>query len=224
MVARLIITYFIIFGFVQGKKINNDSVKSFIVSRYQGDTSTVSSLISERFIYNHPPSIGLGIDVVYKNGAFEILSTVRQDSLNFFSIGDKIYEINNIKISKNSELPKGPIDSIHKIILTKKNDSTFIKIDVPLSEFSYKESKLSFLKSISLYSNSWYDFDVKSLDIFYQKNKAFVYYKWEGSKVKGGTAYIFYAMEVLIYDRKKEYINSIKTLWSKDTFMKQFSH
>jgi hypothetical protein len=224
MVARLIITYFIIFGFVQGKKINNDSVKSFIVSRYEGDTSTVSSLISESFIYNHPPSIGLGIDVVYKNGAFEILSTVRQDSLNFFSIGDKIYEINNIKISKNSELPKGPIDSIHKIILTKKNDSTFIKMDVPLSEFSYKESKLSFLKSISLYSNSWYDFDVKFLDIFYQKNKAFVYYKWEGSKVKGGTAYIFYAMEVLIYDRKKEYINSIKTLWSKDTFMKQFSH
>ena len=65
---------------------------------------------------------------------------------------------------------------------------------------------------------------MKFLDIFYQKNKAFVYYKWEGSKVKGGTAYIFYAMEVLIYDRKKEYINSIKTLWSKDTFMKQFSH
>ena len=57
-----------------------------------------------------------------------------------------------------------------------------------------------------------------------QKEKAFVYYKWEVSKVKGGSVYIFYAMEILKFDKKKEYIENIETIWSKDIFMKQFLH
>tara|TARA_B100001250_G_scaffold414502_1_gene453297 strand:+ start:2599 stop:3273 length:675 start_codon:yes stop_codon:yes gene_type:complete len=224
MFIRSIIIYLIFLSFIQGKKINNDNVKKFIISRYEGDTSTVSNLLSENFSYIHPPMVGLGVHVVYKDGRFEVLKNLRIDSLNLLLVGDKIFEINNKKISKNTKLPIGPIGSIHKLILTRKNDSTFIKIDVPLIEYSYKQNRLSFIKSINIYSNNWLDFDVKFLDIIHKKNKVFVYYRWEGSKVKGGPVYVFYAMELLVYNRKKDRINSIETLWSKDIFMKQFLH
>mgnify|MGYP001162534144 FL=1 len=221
---RIVIFFLVIFNFSQGKKIKDDDIKSFIISKYEGDTSTVSNLLTEEFIYNHPPMVGLGVDVVYKEGSFEILKILRRDSLNFFSIGDKIEEINNQKVLANTELPIGPIGSIHKLILNKKNDSTFIEIEVPLIEFSYKEPKLSFINSINLYSKKWYDFDIKFLDIIHRKNKAFVYYRWEGSKIKGGPVYIFYAMELLVYNKKNEAIDNIKTLWTNDIFMKQFLH
>ena len=224
MSKRFTIVFLVIFNFSQGKKIKDDDVERFIISKYEGDTSLVSNLLSEEFIYNHPPMVGLGVDVVYKDGSFEILKILRIDSLNLFSVGDKIEEINNQKVSENTELPIGPIGSIHKIILNKKNDSTFIEIEVPLIEFSYKEPKLSFINSINLYSKKWYDFDIKFLDIIYRKNKAFVYYRWEGSKIKGGPVYIFYAMELLVYNKKNEAIDSIKTLWTNDIFMKQFLH
>ena len=224
MFKRFAIIILVVLNFSQGKKIKDDDVKTFIISKYEGDTSTVSNLLSEEFIYNHPSKVGLGVDVVYKEGSFEILKSLRKDSLNLFSIGDKIEEINNQKISQNTQLPIGPIGSIHKIILNKKDDSTFIEIEVPLIEFSYKEPKLSFLNSINFYSKNWYDFDIKFLDIIYQKNRAFVYYRWEGSKIKGGSVYMFYAMELLVYNKKNEAIDSIKTLWTKDIFTKQFLH
>ena len=224
MFKRFAIIILVVLNFSQGKKIKDDDVKTFIISKYEGDTSTVSNLLSEEFIYNHPPMVGFGVDVVYKEGSFEILKSLRRDSLNLFSIGDKIEEINNQKISQNTQLPIGPIGSIHKIILNKKDDSTFIEIEVPLIEFSYKEPKLSFLNSINFYSKNWYDFDIKFLDIIYQKNRAFVYYRWEGSKIKGGPVYMFYAMELLVYNKKNEAIDSIKTLWTKDIFTKQFLH
>ena len=224
MFKRFAIIILVVLNFSQGKKIKDDDVKTFIISKYEGDTSTVSNLLSEEFIYNHPSKVGLGVDVVYKEGSFEILKSLRKDSLNLFSIGDKIEEINNQKISQNTQLPIGPIGSIHKIILNKKDDSTFIEIEVPLIEFSYKEPKLSFLNSINFYSKNWYDFDIKFLDIIYQKNRAFVYYRWEGSKIKGGPVYMFYAMELLVYNKKNEAIDSIKTLWTKDIFTKQFLH
>ena len=224
MSKRFTIVLLVIFNLAQGKKIKDDDVERFIISKYEGDTSLVSNLLSEEFIYNHPPMVGLGVDVVYKDGSFEILKILRIDSLKLFSVGDKIEEINNQKISENTELPIGPIGSIHKIILNKKNDSTFIEIEVPLIEFSYKEPKLSFINSINLYSEKWYDFDIKFFDIIHRKNKAFVYYRWEGSKIKGGPVYIFYAMELLVYNKKNEAIDSIKTLWTNDIFMKQFLH
>ena len=224
MFKRFAIIILVVLNFSQGKKIKDDDVKTFIISKYEGDTSTVSNLLSEEFIYNHPSKVGLGVDVVYKEGSFEILKSLRKDSLNLFSIGDKIEEINNQKVSENTELPIGPIGSIHKLILNKKNDSTFIEIEVPLIEFSYKEPKLSFINSINLYAKQWYDFDIKFLDIIHRKNKAFVYYRWEGSKIKGGPVYIFYAMELLVYNKKNEAIDSIKTLWTNDIFMKQFLH
>ena len=224
MSKRFTIVLLVIFNLAQGKKIKDDDVERFIISKYEGDTSLVSNLLSEEFIYNHPPMVGLGVDVVYKDGSFEISKILRIDSLNLFSVGDKIEEINNQKVSENTELPIGPIGSIHKIILNKKNDSTFIEIEVPLIEFSYKEPKLSFINSINLYAIQWYDFDIKFLDIIHRKNKAFVYYRWEGSKIKGGPVYIFYAMELLVYNKKNEAIDSIKTLWTNDIFMKQFLH
>lgn len=224
MLKRLSIISLVILNISQGKKIKDEAVKNFIISKYEGDTSTVSTLLSEEFIYNHPPKVGLGLDMVFKEGSFEILKSIRSDSLNLFSIGDKIEEINNKKVSENTKLPIGPIGSIHKLILKRENDSNFIEIKVPLIEFSFKETKLSFLNSINLYSEKWYDFDVKFLDIIYQKNKAFVYYRWEGSKIKGGPVYIFYSMELLVYNKKNKTIDSIKTLWTKDVFMKQFLH
>ena len=224
MFKKLTIFSLVILNFSQGKKVKDETVKKFIISKYEGDTSTVSTLLSEEFIYNHPPKVGLGLDVAFKEGSFVILKSIRSDSLNLLSIGDKIEEINNKKVSENTELPIGPIGSIHKLILNKKNDSTFIEIKIPLIEFSYKETKLSFLNSINLYSKNWYDFDIKFLDIIYQKNKAFVYYRWEGSKIKGGPVYIFYSMELLVYNKKNETIDSIKTLWTKDIFTKQFLH
>ena len=224
MFRRFAIFFLVIFNFSQGKKIKDNDIKSFITSKYEGDTSTVSNLLTEEFIYNHPPMVGLGVDVVFKEGSFEILKILRRDSLNFFSIGDKIEEINNQKVLANTELPIGPIGSIHKLILNKKNDSTFIEIEVPLIEFSYQEPKLSFINSINLYAKQWYDFDIKFLDIIHRKNKAFVYYRWEGSKIKEGPVYIFYAMDLLVYNKKNEAIDNIKTLWTNDIFMKQFLH
>ena len=210
------------FCFLFAKRIDENTIKEFLWMRYEADTNKISLFLSNDFLFYHPPIIGLGINVKYQDGYFSIMDNFRKDSSMFLTVGDKIYEINNKKISETSMLPKGPVGALQKIILTKKEDSIFTKIDVPLVKSNYKENKISFLQSIINYSNQWYDFDIEIYETLLKKNKAFIYYKWEGSKEENGKVYSFYSMELIKLDKKKKYIKSIETIWTKDLFLNQF--
>ena len=224
MKNNLFILFFLISSFSYASKIKIEDIKKTLWLRYGGDTTKISEYFSSDFQYHHPAVIGLGINVVYDEGSFLITETFRQDSFSVFSINDRIHEINNKKIKETTSLPKGPIGSMHKLILTKYGDSTFIKKDVPLIETIYREDKNSFLKSISTYSDLWYDFHIDIYEVLIQKNKAFLYYRWEGSQNVEGDVYSFFAMELIKFDKKRKSIRSIETLWTKNYFMKQFLH
>jgi len=60
------------------------------------------------------------------------------------------------------------------------------------------------------------------IDIVSEKEKASVYYHWEGSREEGGPVYHFYAMELIYFHKKTELIYKIETLWSEKQFMDQF--
>jgi len=224
MFIKLFILSLLITSFGYAGKIKIEDLKRILWLRYESDTTKISVYLSSDFEYLHPAVIGLGINVIYDDGSFLITENFRKDSIPVFSVSDRINEINNEKIKKNSILPKGPIGSMHKIILTKKGDSTFIKKDVPLIESKYREDKNSFLKSIKSYSDSWYDFHIDIYEVLIQKNKAFLYYRWEGSQESDGEVYSFFAMELITLDKKRNYIKSIETIWTKSSFMNQFLH
>ena len=72
------------------------------------------------------------------------------------------------------------------------------------------------------YRKTWYDYHVEILDIIIHKNKAAVYYLWEGSKKANGPIYYFNAIELLYIDHETGLINRVDGLWSEKQFRDQF--
>ena len=222
MKFRFIHAIILVCSFLFGKKINKDGIIDFLTSKYSGDTLKVKSYLAENFYNQHAPVIGLGINVAYKDDHLLVVDNFRKDSSDFFRKGDRIYEINNKIVSKETILPTGTIGSLQKVILTKFQDSSFSVVNVPLVEVYYKEKKREFLESIALYSENWYDFDIDIEEIVIQKDKIVLNYRWEGSKENNGKIFIFHSVEIISLNRKKDKIKKIQTFWTEDLFKNQF--
>ncbi|HIF27496.1 MAG TPA: hypothetical protein EYQ40_02990 [Candidatus Marinimicrobia bacterium] len=89
-----------------------------------------------------------------------------------------------------------------------------------LVQFSQNDSL--FLADLTPYADIWHDYHIEILDIVSKKEKASVYYHWEGSREEGGPVFHFYAMELIYYYKKTELIYKIETLWSEKQFRDQF--
>ena len=66
----------------------------FISSRYEGDTLAVASFLSDNFIYEHTPYVGLGIETHYVDGAHIITSIINDSLQTDLNIGYRIHEFN----------------------------------------------------------------------------------------------------------------------------------
>ena len=197
-------------------------MREFISARYEGDTLTVSSMLSDNFIYEHTPYVGLGIEGHYVDDV-HIITNIINDSLQTdLRVGDRIHEFNGKPVDSLGLVINGPVGEMQKIILTKPGDSTFSVVESPLAIYQYEQGKESFLESIMAYSEAWYDYDITIENIFSRKNKTVVYYKWEGSKIESGFIYYFSAIEIIELNKKRNQIDRITSLWSEKQFRDQF--
>ena len=202
--------------------IKGDKMMEFISSRYEGDTLAVASFLSNNFIYEHTPYVGLGIETHYVDGAHIITSIINDSLQTDLNIGDRIHEFNGSIVDSTGLEINGAVGEMQKIILTKPGDSTFSHIEAPLAIFQYKQGKESFLESIVNYSEAWYDYDISFKSIFSRKNETVVHYKWEGSKAESGPTYYFSAIEIIKLNKKRNQIERIASLWSEKQFRDQF--
>ena len=201
--------------------IKSDKMMEFISSRYEGDTLAVASILSDNFIYEHTPYVGLGIETHYVDGA-HIITNILNDSLQTdLNIGDRIHEFNGSIVDSTGLEINGAVGEMQKIILTKPGDSTFSHIETPLAIYQYKQGKKSFLESI-IDSKVWYDYDISFENIFSRKNETVVHYNWEGSKAESGPTYYFSAIEIIKLNKKRNQIERIASLWSEKQFRDQF--
>ena len=219
---KIIISFLSISFLVALSPIKDERMMEFISARYEGDTLTVSSMLSDNFIYENTPYVGLGIEGHYVDDV-HIITNIINDSLQTdLRVGDRIYEFNGKPVDSLGLLINGPVGEVQKIILIKPGDSTFSLVETPLAIFQYEQGKESFLESIMAYSKTWYDFDITIENMFSRKNKTVVYYKWEGSKVESGVIYYFSAIEIIELNKKRNHIERITSLWSEKQFRDQF--
>ena len=194
----------------------------FISARYEGDTLIVASMLSDSFIYEHTPYVGLGIESYYVDGSYMITSILNDSLQTDLNIGDRIHEFNGSIVDSLGLEINGAVGEIQKIILTKPGDSTFSLIETPLAIYQYEQRKESFLESIIAYSKAWFDYDISFENIFSRKNRTVVHYKWEGSKAESGPIYHFSAIEIIELNKKRNQIERIVSLWSEKQFRDQF--
>ena len=140
--------------------IKGEKMMEFISSRYEGDTLAVASFLSDDFIYEHTPYVGLGIETHYVDGAHIITSIINDSLQTDLNIGDRIHEFNGSIVDSTGLEINGAVGEMQKIILTKSGDSTFSHIETPLAIYQYEQGKESFLESIVGYSEVWYDYDI----------------------------------------------------------------
>jgi len=202
--------------------LKDNEIKNFIDARYSGDTATVYSMISENFIYEHTPYVGLGIEAHYVDGSLLVTHVVDDSLQSSLSVGDRIHEHNGSIVNSKGLVINGPVGEEQHLIVTKAGDSTFIELRLPLAEYQYRQNDIAFLGSILRYSDNWYNFDVMINDIITKRNRVVVHYKWEGSKTEGGNVYYFSAMEIFYIDKKTDLIDKIEGLWSEKQFRDQF--
>ena len=202
--------------------LKDSNIESFILARYEGDTMTVNLMISEDFIYEHTPYVGLGIEAYYVDGSAIITHIVDDSIQTELSVGDRIYEFNNEPIDSTGLDIKGSVGDIQKLIVTKTGDSTFSHLEIPLSKFQFKQDADSFLESIMKYSKVWYDYDLTIETIISRKNEVVVHYSWEGSKGEIGPTYHFTAIEIFELNKRKNLIERVVGLWSEKQFRDQF--
>ena len=202
--------------------IKDERIMEFISARYEGDTLIVASMICDKFIYEHTPYIGLGIESHYVDGAYIITSIINDSLQTDLNIGDRIHEFNGSIVDSLGLEINGALGEMQKIILTKPGDSTFSHIETPLAIYQYEQGKESFLETIIAYSEAWYDYDISFENIFSRKNETVVHYKWEGSKVESGPTYHFSAIEIIKLNKKRNQIERIISLWSEKQFRDQF--
>jgi len=202
--------------------LKDDEIKNFIDARYSGDTATVYSMISENFIYEHTPYVGLGIEAHYVDGSLLVTHIVDDSLQSSLSVGDRIHEHNGSIVNSKGLVTNGPVGEEQHLIVTKAGDSTFKELRLPLSEYQHRQNDIAFLGSILRYSDNWYNFDVMINDIIIKRNRVVVHYKWEGSKEESGNVYYFSAMEIFYIDKKTDLIDKIEGLWSEKQFRDQF--
>ena len=202
--------------------IKDERIMEFISARYEGDTLTVTSMLSDTFIYEHTPYVGLGIESHYVDGAYIVTSIINDSLQTDLNIGDRIHEFNGRIVDSLGLVINGFAGEMQKIILTKPGDSTFSHIESPLAIYQYEQGKESFLESIMAYSEAWYDYDISFENIFSRKNETVVHYKWEGSKAESGPTYHFSAIEIIKLNKKRNQIEGIISLWSEKQFRDQF--
>ena len=202
--------------------LKKEKIKEFISARYEGDTLNISSILSNNFIYEHTPYVGLGIEAFYVDGSVIITNLINDSLQTELSIGDRIHEFNGSTVDSMGLTINGPVGEIQKIVLTKIGDSTFSHMEIPLSIFQYVQAKDSFLESIMEYSTAWYDYDITFEKIISRKNETVVHYRWEGSKTELGPTYHFFAIEILELNKKRNQIEKVVSLWSEKQFRDQF--
>ena len=202
--------------------LKDNEIKNFIDARYSGDTATVYSMISENFIYEHTPYVGLGIEAHYVDGSLLVTHVVDDSLQSSLSVGDRIHEHNGSIVNSKGLVINGPVGEEQHLIVTKAGDSTFTELRLPLSEYQHRQNDIAFLGSILRYSDNWYNFDVMINDIIIKRNRVVVHYKWEGSKEESGNVYYFSAMEIFYIDKKTDLIDKIEGLWSEKQFRDQF--
>ena len=202
--------------------LKDAEILEFIDARYGGDDSTVYSMITENFQFFHTPYIGLGIFTTYQNGSLLITEIVNDSVQIHLKTGDKIHEINGEVVFRNSPKILGKLGEIQKLIVTKSGDSTFKEILTPLIQVQHSQNDFFFLLDMDVYSNTWHDYHIDILEIVSEKDKASVYYHWEGAKTEGGNVFHFNAMEIIYIEKKTDLIYKIESLWSEKQFRDQF--
>ena len=220
---KTIFLYILLFSFLFSGTFKEEDVEFFLLSRYGGDTSSVTLMISNDFIYEHIPYVGLGIRTNYVDEALIITKIINDSIQNKLSLGDKIYEHNNNIVDSLGLITNGPIGEKQKLIVVKSGERDFREMEVELNEYSYQEPLPSFLESIISYSTKWYDFDISINEIIRKKDKIAVSYRWEGSKKAKGEIYTFSAMEIFYINKKTDLIYKIIGVWSEKQFRDQFN-
>ncbi len=210
------------FSLLFSGKIQEGDIELFLLSRYAGDSSNVSLFISEDFVYEHTPYVGLGIETRFVDESLLITKVLNDSIQKYLQVGDRIYEHNNEIIDSLGLVTKGPIGEKQKLVIIKKGERDFRVMEVPLEEYHYEENKDSFLQSVNKYSKKWYDYDLEIIDIIKKKNTIAVHYRWEGSKEESGRVYTFSAIEFYYINKKKDLIEKIVGLWSEKQFRDQF--
>ena len=203
-------------------KIQEGDIELFLLARYGGDSANVSLFISEDFVYEHTPYVGLGVETRFVDESLLITKVLNDSIQKYLQVGDRIYEHNNGIIDSLGLVTKGPIKKKQKLVITKKGESEFRVMEVPLDEYHYEENKNSFLESVNDYSRKWYDYDLEIIEIMKKKNTITVHYRWEGSKEESGRVYTFTAIEFYYINKKKDLIEKIVGLWSEKQFRDQF--
>ena len=222
LINKIITSLFTISLLMALPPIKDEKMMEFISARYEGDTLTVASMLSDGFIYEHTPYVGLGIESHYVDGAYIVTSIINDSLQTDLNIGDRIHEFNGRIVDSLGLVINGFAGEMQKIILTKPGDSTFSHIETPLAIYQYEQGKESFLESIMAYSEAWYDYDISFENIFSRKNETVVHYKWEGSKAETGPTYHFSAIEIIKLNKKRNQIERIISLWSEKQFRDQF--
>ena len=210
------------FSLLFSGKIQEGDIELFLLSRFAGDSSNVSLFISEDFVHEHTPYVGLGVETRYVDESLLITKVLNDSIQKYLQVGDRIYEHNNEIIDSLGLITKGPIGEKQKLVITKIGERDFRVMEVPLDEYHYEESKNSFLESVNKYSKKWYDYDLEIIDIIKKKNTIVVHYRWEGSKEESGRVYTFSAIEFYYINKKKDLIEKIVGLWSEKQFRDQF--
>ena len=219
---RLISFIILSFSILFSGKIQEGDIELFLLSRYGGDSTNVSLFISEDFVYEHTPYVGLGVETRFVDESLLITKVLNDSIQKYLQVGDRIYEHNNEIIDSLGLVTKGPIGDKQKLVIIKKGERDFRVMEVPLDEYHYEESKNSFLESVNKYSKKWYDYDLEIIDIIKKKNTIAVHYRWEGSKEESGRVYTFSAIEFYYINKKKDLIEKIVGLWSEKQFRDQF--
>ena len=219
---RLISFTILSFSILFSGKIQEGDIELFLLSRYGGDSANVSLFISEDFVYEHTPYVGLGVETRFVDESLLITKVLNDSIQKYLQVGDRIYEHNNEIIDSLGLITKGPIGEKQKLVITKIGERDFRVMEVPLDEYHYEENKNSFLESVNEYSKKWYDYDLEIIDIMKKKNTIAVHYRWEGSKEESGRVYTFTAIEFYYINKKKDLIEKIVGLWSEKQFRDQF--
>ena len=215
-------SFIFILSILHSAPLKDAEISEFIEARYAGADSIVYSMISEDFMYYHTPYVGLGIFTEYSDGSLLVTGIVDDSLQTMLDIGDLIHEINDKVVSANSPVIIGRVGDRQKLILTKIGDSTFTEMLVPLTLVQFSQNDSLFLADLKPYADKWHDYHIEILDIVSEKEKASVYYHWEGSREEGGPVYHFYAMELIYFYKKTELIYKIETIWSEKQFRDQF--
>ena len=220
-----LILFLLSLSFGQTKK--EKEIIKFLNARYNASLDSVGNYLDQNFIYYHNPYVGMGISSELIEGNLTVTSVSPFIKSNkTIKINDAILEINNLKtnITSNS-------GSIEKIILGAQGDSLNLKLSrngnifnckVFLTRQQLKQKAESFLIDIKTYGDRWYDYDLEIIDIFSNKNKVVVHYKWEGSLEKNGSIYSFNAMEIIKTSASGKNVKEISSVWAEKQFLDQF--